>query len=114
MYMMVGIDMKRFPAFSNDMEFVEQLISEKSVFCLPGKCFGVQVSLGSATTCKHHLIYKLLFQDFIRIVITIPNAEIPKAVERIVAFCNENVEKQSTNAMNRRVSAFLPGGTSGM
>jgi len=92
--MMVGIDMERFPAFNNDMEFVEQLISEKSVFCLPGKCFGVQ--------------------DFIRIVITIPDAEIPKAVQRIIEFCNENVEKQTTTAMNRRVSAFLPGGSSGM
>ena len=39
----VGIDIERFPAFNNDMEFVEALISQKSVFCLPGKCFGVQV-----------------------------------------------------------------------
>merc|ERR1712123_567473 len=39
MYMMVRVDMSRFPTISNDLQFVEKLVSEESVFCLPGKCF---------------------------------------------------------------------------
>lgn len=35
MYMMVGIDMKKFPSIKTDLEFVQLLIREKSVFCLP-------------------------------------------------------------------------------
>ena len=33
----VGIDLEKFPEFSNDLEFVERLVTEQSVFCLPGK-----------------------------------------------------------------------------
>ena len=39
MYMMVKIDRGRFPGFGSDLQFVEQLVAEQSVFCLPGKCF---------------------------------------------------------------------------
>ena len=35
MYMMVGVDMKSFPEFSNDVEFTEKMVTEQSVFCLP-------------------------------------------------------------------------------
>ena len=49
----VGIDIERFPAFNNDMEFVEALISQKSVFCLPGKCFGVQVGFAKNIVMLH-------------------------------------------------------------
>ena len=34
MYMMVGIDLKKFPVVKTDLEFVQLLIKEKSVFCL--------------------------------------------------------------------------------
>lgn len=33
----VGVDMASFPGLKNDLDFVERLISEESVFCLPGK-----------------------------------------------------------------------------
>ena len=52
------------------MEFVQELISQKSVFPLPGKCFGVE--------------------DYFRIVITIPQEQISEAVKRISDFCREN------------------------
>merc|ERR1719225_781385 len=39
MYMMVKMDMERFPQFTSDLDFIEKLVSEESVYCLPGKCF---------------------------------------------------------------------------
>jgi tyrosine aminotransferase len=37
MYMMVGLDLPNFPDFSSELKFVEQLVTEESVFCLPGQ-----------------------------------------------------------------------------
>ena len=41
MYMMVGLDRKAFPEFANCLKIVEGMVREQSVFCLPGKCFGI-------------------------------------------------------------------------
>ena len=49
-----------------------------------------------------------------RIVITIPDTEIPEVVRRIVEFCEENCEKEKEKPQNRRVSAFLIGGSTGI
>jgi len=35
MYMMVGLDLKCFPGIQTDLDFVQMLIKENSVFCLP-------------------------------------------------------------------------------
>ncbi|KAG1683005.1 Tyrosine aminotransferase [Nymphon striatum] len=70
MYMMVGIDLKVFKYFADDMEFVERLISEQSVFCLPGKCFDIP--------------------NFVRIVLTIPEEFIREACLRIGEFCSDH------------------------
>ncbi|CAG0888146.1 unnamed protein product [Darwinula stevensoni] len=67
MYMMVKIDMENFPEFSNEMEFVERLVSEQSVFCLPGKCFD--------------------YPNYIRIVLTVPRDQMVEALRRTEAFC---------------------------
>lgn len=37
MYMMIQIKMSLFPQFKSELQFVERLMSEQSVFCLPGK-----------------------------------------------------------------------------
>lgn len=37
MYMMVEIKMSQFPKFKNELQFVERMVSEQSVFCLPGQ-----------------------------------------------------------------------------
>jgi tyrosine aminotransferase len=37
MYLMVAIDLKCFPGMSSDLEFVQALIREQSVFCLPAQ-----------------------------------------------------------------------------
>ncbi len=67
MYMMVGIDRSQFPVFRSDLEIVETLIKEQSVFCLPGKCFNID--------------------DFFRIVLTIPERFMHEACDRIEEFC---------------------------
>ncbi|KAK2170498.1 hypothetical protein NP493_1149g00075 [Ridgeia piscesae] len=68
MYMMVGIDMDRFPEFKNDKEFTECLVTEQSVFCLPAQCFE--------------------YPDYFRIVLTVPEDKISEACDRIAEFCN--------------------------
>ncbi|XP_067120150.1 tyrosine aminotransferase-like [Centruroides vittatus] len=67
MYMMVGIDMPHFPEFRHDLDFVEKLVSEQSVFCLPGKCFE--------------------YPNYFRIVLTVPEDHIRVACVRIAEFC---------------------------
>lgn len=37
MYMMIEIKMAQFPEFKTELQFVERLVSEQSVFCLPGE-----------------------------------------------------------------------------
>ncbi|XP_076334138.1 tyrosine aminotransferase-like isoform X2 [Tachypleus tridentatus] len=68
MFMMVGIDMDRFREFTSDLEFVERMVSEQSVFCLPGTCFN--------------------YPDFMRIVLTVPEEQMQEACERIADFCS--------------------------
>ncbi|RNA25415.1 Tyrosine aminotransferase [Brachionus plicatilis] len=66
MYMMVGLDLKCFPDIPTDLEFVQMLIREKSVFCLPANIF----------ECP----------NYIRIVITMKKEKIIEACERIEEF----------------------------
>jgi tyrosine aminotransferase len=67
MFMMVRVDMSRFAQFKSDMEFVEGLVSEQSVFCLPGKCFN--------------------YPNSIRLVLTVPMDLLEEACHRISNFC---------------------------
>jgi Aminotransferase class I and II len=83
MYMMVGIDRKSFPKFQNDLQIVEALVREQSVFCLPGKCFNIP--------------------DFFRIVLTVPKEMLVEACDRIEEFCSDN----SVSADSPLASAFL-------
>ena len=66
MYMMVKIDRTRFPGFKSDLQFVERLVAEQSVFCLPGKCFN--------------------YPNYVRIVLTVPAPLLQEACERS-SFC---------------------------
>lgn len=67
MYMMVQVDRDYLPSFRNDLDIVEALVKEESVFCLPGKCFNIP--------------------DFFRIVLTIPGQYMVEACDRIEEFC---------------------------
>ena len=33
----VGVELNCFPEFENDLQFVERMVTEESVFCLPGR-----------------------------------------------------------------------------
>ena len=61
--MMVGIDMGCFPDFDTDLQIVEAMVAEQSVFCLPGKCFN--------------------YPDYFRIVLTVPQEMLVEASKRI-------------------------------
>lgn len=37
MYMMIGLDMENFPEYKTEMDLVQELVKEQSVFCLPGQ-----------------------------------------------------------------------------
>ncbi|KAL0849335.1 hypothetical protein ABMA28_013650 [Loxostege sticticalis] len=71
MYMMIEIKMAQFPKFKTELQFVERLVSEQSVFCLPGECF--------------------CFPNYMRIVLTVPEDIMREACQRIVAFCQEHI-----------------------
>lgn len=77
MYMMVGIDIPQFSEFRHDMDFVEKLVSEQSVMCLPGMCFD--------------------YPNYVRFVLTIPEAELQEACKRIAEFCNAHYCVSYTN-----------------
>ena len=66
MYMMVKIDRTRFPGFKSDLQFVERLVAEQSVFCLPGKCFN--------------------YPNYVRIVLTVPAPLLQEACERLTQY----------------------------
>jgi len=70
MYMMVGLDPRGFPEYKSDLDLVSALISEQSVFCLPGKCFNIA--------------------NYVRIVLTVPEDMMIEACQRIEAFCRQH------------------------
>ncbi|KAJ6638585.1 Tyrosine aminotransferase, partial [Pseudolycoriella hygida] len=75
MYMMIGIDVDRFPEYSNELNFVQDLVKEESVFCLPGQCFD--------------------YPNYMRIVLTVPEEMIIEACGRIAEFCENHYKIDS-------------------
>lgn len=73
MYMMIGIDIEHFPEFENELQFVQALVKEQSVFCLPGQCFD--------------------YANYMRIVLTVPEDLIWESCIRIAEFCNKHFKK---------------------
>lgn len=67
MYMMVGLNMAHFPAFPTDLDLVNSLVCEESVFVLPGQCFD--------------------FPGYVRLVLTVPEEQLREACARIRDFC---------------------------
>ncbi|KAJ8679485.1 hypothetical protein QAD02_015272 [Eretmocerus hayati] len=83
MYMMVHIDIPSFPEFNTELEFVQRLLAEESVFCLPGQCFD--------------------YPSYMRLVITVPQDMLEEACHRLQEFCSrhhiKNYDKSSSNAI---------------
>ncbi|XP_074597628.1 tyrosine aminotransferase [Brevipalpus obovatus] len=70
MYIMVSVDLSHFPDIDSDIAFVEMLMSEESVFVLPGKIFN--------------------FDNFVRIVLTAPTELLLDACQRLEKFCSRH------------------------
>lgn len=68
-YMMIRIDTENFPHFSNEVDFMQKLVEEQSLYCLPGSCFGIE--------------------NYFRIVLTAPIEMITDACERLKEFCEK-------------------------
>lgn len=80
-YIMVHIEMKNFPAFHHDLHLVETLVSEESVFCLPGACFE--------------------YPGYVRLVLAIDYEMLDEAMDRIESFTNRYfVNDQITDESN--------------
>lgn len=68
MYMMIGVELEKFPDFSTIRDFVDTLIEEQSVLLFPSiPCFN--------------------YPGYLRIVLTVPEDLIVQACERINEFC---------------------------
>ncbi|XP_065914331.1 tyrosine aminotransferase-like [Dysidea avara] len=70
LYMMVGVKLSKFPHINTTVEFMEKLMSEESVFILPGEC------------CQ--------YPGFIRLALLLPNNKMREACGRIRAFCDRH------------------------
>ncbi|CAH1396524.1 unnamed protein product [Nezara viridula] len=70
MYMMVRIDLDKFPSFNNGLDFVTKLVSEESCFCLPGECFNAP--------------------GYVRLTLSPPGEMLQEACTRIAAFCKQH------------------------
>lgn len=73
MYMMVYVDLPHFPEFNSDIEFMQRLVQEESVWCLPGWCFD--------------------YPSYIRLVITVPMVKLEEACHRISDFCERHYRR---------------------
>lgn len=74
MYLMVQIEMEKFPEYSSCLEFTNALIREESVLVYPG-------------------FPSFNFPGFMRIVLTAPEDLIVEAGERIIGFCERHIKK---------------------
>ncbi|XP_043789175.1 tyrosine aminotransferase isoform X1 [Apis laboriosa] len=87
MYMMVYIDLPCFPEFNSDLEFVQRLLMEESVFCLPGQCFD--------------------YPSYMRLVITIPMEMLEEACQRIQEFCERHHYKTAKDTqINNLIATY--------
>ncbi|XP_023931821.1 tyrosine aminotransferase-like [Lingula anatina] len=77
MYMMIGIDIEHFPGITDDMAFAEMMVTEQSVFCLPGKCFQ--------------------YPNYFRVVLSVPEEQMVTACQRIKDFCRDHYKGPSEN-----------------
>jgi len=69
MFMMVAVDVAHLRGVADDVELCEQLLTEMSVACLPGRCFG--------------------YDGYVRIVFTAPEEILREACARIAMFIRQ-------------------------
>lgn len=92
MYMMIAIVIEHFPEYDTDLDFVQALVAEQSVFCLPGQCFE--------------------YPNYIRIVLTVPEEMIVEACGRLAEFCakhykiDDNVIQEQQNVLLANMNQY--------
>lgn len=88
MYMMVGVDQAGFSKkFDNDLEIVEAMVTEQSVFCLPGKIFNIP--------------------NFFRIVLTVPEHLMVEACDRMSDFCSVHYDAKLAKTTEEMLSLAM-------
>lgn len=90
--------MNHFASFSSGLQLIERLVSEESVFCLPGECFD--------------------YPNFMRLVLTVPKELMIEACLRIEAFftryyvpdpkISASVLSEKNGTMDETVMKYLP------
>ncbi|KAJ2953725.1 hypothetical protein O0L34_g1348 [Tuta absoluta] len=88
MYMMVEIKMAFFPRFKTELQFVEAMVSEQSVFCLPGQCFA--------------------YPNYMRLVLTVPKDILREACNRIAIFCKEHIVTDKLKDIESNIVSVAP------
>lgn len=88
MYMMVGLRLEHFPEYKDDVSFIEALVNEQSVFCLPGSCFE--------------------YPSFMRIVLTVPRELVEEACNRIADFCETHYKPKDDNCLETTLLNEIP------
>lgn len=74
-YMMIGIDLGKFPKYSTCLEFAEDLIRDQSVLVFPG--------------------YPFNFPGYFRIVLTVPEEMLITACNRIKELCGKEYANEN-------------------
>ena len=90
MYMMVGVELSKFPHISSTVEFMEKLMSEESVFILPGEVSVWDVQKVMAIIVMFLQCFK--YPGFIRLVLLISSDKMREACGRIREFCNRHCQ----------------------
>nr|CAD7588082.1 unnamed protein product [Timema genevievae] len=85
MYIMVGISMEHFPEFSSELHFLEQMVTEESVFCLPGQLANTPVMLSQTT--EDGEIECFDYPGYMRLVLSVPEEQLREACHRIANYC---------------------------
>jgi tyrosine aminotransferase len=70
MYVMIGVDVARFPGIADDVDFAAKLLHEENIVVLPGQCFGIR--------------------DYVRVVFAPPRDVLAQAFDRIQSFCERH------------------------
>lgn len=95
MYMMVGVDQAGFSKkFDNDLEIVEAMVTEQSVFCLPGKIFNIP--------------------NFFRIVLTVPEQFMVEACDRMAEFCSTHYDAKLAKTTEEMLSLAMEDSSSAL
>jgi len=77
MYVMIKVEISRFKSFAKNQEFIENMVKEESVFCLPSEVFEID--------------------NYFRILLTLPPDIMAEACQRIKSYCLRHISKPNTD-----------------